>query len=383
MIKTPPFTIGIEEEYLLVDVATRDVATDPPEEMLIACQNAMPGQITPEFLRGQIEVGTKVCRNIHEARQELTNLRGCIAEIGSQYGLAPIAASTHPFARWHEQKRTDGERYSDLEQSMQASARRLLICGMHVHVGIDDNDLRIDLMNQFTYFLPHLLALSCSSPFWKGGNTGLQSYRLTVFDGMPRTRLPGTFSSYGEYQRHLDILIESGIMEDATKLWWDIRPSARYPTLEMRVTDVCTTINDSLCVAALTVSILSMLYRLRRGNKRWRQYETMLIHENRWRAMRYGCDQGLIDFGRGEIVPYAELFEEILELVIEDANELGCVNEIESARSIIANGNSASQQVACYEAVINNGQGRAAALNAVVDHLVVQTRKDSSYTPAT
>lgn len=379
----PPFTIGIEEEYLLVDRETRDVAIDPPEEMLRACQSAIPGQITPEFLRAQIEVGTRVCTTVQEARQELMNLRGVIATIGERFDLAPIAASTHPFASWHRQKLTDDARYYALDRDMQASARRLLICGMHVHVGINDDDLRIDLMNQFTYFLPHLLALSCSSPFWESDNTGLQSYRLTVFDGMPRTRLPGNFSSYAEYRRHIDVLIESGIMEDATKIWWDVRPSARYPTLEMRVTDVCTRMEDAISVAALAVSILRMLYRLRTENKRWREYSTMLIQENRWRAMRYGSDQGLIDFGRGGVVPYPELFEEILELVKEDASEMGCLDEVTAIRGLISRGNSAVQQTACYHQSIENGNTPERALRDVVDHLILETRRGTSYTTQT
>ncbi len=378
MISKPPFTIGVEEEYLLVDKDTRDVATEPPEEMLEACQAAAPGQISPEFLRAQIEVGTKVCNNVSEAREELNMLRGCIATIGDRYNLAPIAASAHPFASWHVQKRTNHARYHDLDRDMQASARRLLICGMHVHVGIDDNDLRIDLMNQFAYFLPHLLALSCSSPFWAGDDTGLQSYRLTVFDGMPRTRLPEKFTSYSEYQRHLDILIESGVMEDATKLWWDVRPSARYQTLEMRVTDVCTRIDDALCIAAMSQCFLSMLFRLRRDNKRWRQYAPMLVAENRWRAMRYGCDNGLIDFGRGKLMPYGELFEEMLELIREDAEELGCLDEVLHARRIIARGNSAHQQRKIFHKAIEDGVERADALKQVVDHLISETRVGST-----
>ncbi|NNF16963.1 MAG: carboxylate-amine ligase [Gammaproteobacteria bacterium] len=377
-MNTPPFTIGIEEEYLLVDKATRDLATDPPEQMRNECQEACPGQITPEFLRAQIEIGTRVCKNIGEAREELTNLRGCVVDIADQYGLAPIAASTHPFAHWQAQKQTDNPRYDDLNRDMQASARRLLICGMHVHVGLDDDELRVDLMNQFTYFLPHLLALSCSSPFWEGDDTGLQSYRLTVFDGMPRTRLPETFSSYSEYQRHIDILISSGIIQDATKIWWDVRPSARYPTLEMRVTDVCTRVDDALCVAALTVSIMSMLYRLRCENKRWRQYAHMLIQENRWRALRYGVENGLVDFGCGKVISFTDLFAEILELVSEDARRLGCLKEVMHAVKIIQMGNSARLQRQVYYAALDNGKSKEDALRDVVDFLVAETRRKPS-----
>ncbi|MFK8016049.1 MAG: carboxylate-amine ligase [Gammaproteobacteria bacterium] len=374
--KSPPFTVGIEEEYLLVDRETRDVCVEPPDEMLERCEARAPGQITPEFLRAQIEVGTKVCNTISEARADLARLRRCIVKTADEYGIAPIAASTHPFASWHRQKRTEKERYRDLNRDMQASARRLLICGMHVHVGLNDDDLRIDLMNQFSYFLPHLLALSCSSPYWCGDDTGLNSYRLTVFDGMPRTRLPERFTSFGEYQRHVDTLIESGLIQDSSKIWWDVRPSARYPTLEMRVTDICTRVDDAAAIAALSVCLLSALYRYRRQNMRWRQYLPMLVQENRWRAMRYGPDEGLVDFGRKEIVPYRELLDEILEMVAEDAERLNCTDEVRSTRDILRRGNSARQQRECYARARADGRDHDEALRDVVDLLIENTRLD-------
>jgi len=374
--KAPPFTVGIEEEYLLVDRETRDVCIEPPDELLTRCEARAPGQITPEFLRAQIEVGTRVCHTISEAREDLARLRQCIVHTADEYGIAPIAASTHPFANWHRQKRTEKDRYRDLDRDMQSSARRLLICGMHVHVGIDDDDLRIDLMNQFSYFLPHLLALSCSSPYWCGDDTGLNSYRLTVFDGMPRTRLPERFSSFAEYQRHVDILVRSGIMEDSSKIWWDVRPSSRYPTLEMRIADVCTRVDDAVAIAALAVCLLSALYRYRRQNMRWREYLPMLVQENRWRAMRYGCDEGLVDFGRGEIVPYRELLDEILEMVAEDAQRLNCVDEVRSTRDILRRGNSARQQRERYSRSRAAGRSHEEALRDVVDLLVENTRRD-------
>jgi len=373
---TPPFTVGIEEEYLLVDRETRDVCVEPPDEMLSRCEARAPGQITPEFLRAQIEVGTKVCNTISEAREDLARLRRCIVKTADEYGIAPIAASTHPFANWHRQKRTNKDRYHDLDRDMQASARRLLICGMHVHVGLNDDNLRIDLMNQFSYFLPHLLALSCSSPYWCGDDTGLNSYRLTVFDGMPRTRLPERFTSYGEYQRHVDTLIDSGIMQDASKIWWDVRPSARYPTLEMRVTDICTRVDDAAAIAALTACLLSALYRYRRQNMRWRQYLPMLIQENRWRAMRYGTDEGLVDFGQTRIVQYRELLDEILEMVAEDAERLNCTAEVRSAREILRRGNSARQQRERYARARAEGRSHEEALRDVVDMLIEHTRLD-------
>lgn len=372
-MKEPAFTVGIEEEYLLVDRETRALADDPPTAMLDQCEQLCKGQVSPEFMRSQIEVGTKVCRNIREARRDLSRLRRVIVEVADKHGLAPIAASTHPFSRWTDQKHTPKDRYHALATEMQAAARRLLICGMHVHVGIEDDALRIDLMNQMSYFLPHLLALSCSSPFWEGVDTGLKSYRLTVFDALPRTGLPEVFSSYGEYQRHVDVLVSAGIMEDATKLWWDQRPSARYPTLETRVMDVCTRLDDSMALAALVVCILRMLYRLRLDNQRWRIYPHMLIHENRWRGMRYSFDEGMIDLAKGRIIAFESLLEELLELVSEDAEALDCVDEVRSVRRIIERGTSAHRQLATFRKALSEGADHDGALRSVVDHLIAET----------
>ena len=372
----PKFTVGIEEEYLLVDRETRDLATEPPESMMTDCQALLRGQVCAEFLRSQIEVATRVCETVAEARADLSYLRGTVAEIAEKYVFAPIAASTHPFAHWGEQRHTDKDRYNILADDLQGVARRLLIGGMHVHVGIEDDELRIDLMNQVSYFLPHLLALSTSSPFWRGDNTGLMSYRICVFDELPRTGLPERFASYKEYLRLVAIMVEAGLIEDATKLWWDVRPSARFPTLEMRLTDVCTYLDDAACVAALYQCILRMLYRLRITNQRWRTYPRMLINENRWRAQRYGVDDGLVDFGKGEIVPYPELMEELLELVAEDAEALKCESEIDRARAIIAEGTSAHRQVKVYDDVLAAGGDKEEALKAVVDLLVEETTKD-------
>lgn len=372
----PKFTVGIEEEYLLVDRETRDLATEPPESMMTDCQALLRGQVCAEFLRSQIEVATRVCETVAEARADLSYLRGTVAEIAEKYGFAPIAASTHPFAHWGEQRHTDKDRYNILADDLQGVARRLLIGGMHVHVGIEDDELRIDLMNQVSYFLPHLLALSTSSPFWRGDNTGLMSYRICVFDELPRTGLPERFASYKEYLRLVAIMVEAGLIEDATKLWWDVRPSARFPTLEMRLTDVCTYLDDAACIAALYQCILRMLYRLRITNQRWRTYPRMLIDENRWRAQRYGVDDGLVDFGKGEIVPYPELMEELLELVAEDAEALKCESEIGRARTIITEGTSAHRQVKVYDEMLAGGGNEEAALKAVVDLLVEETTKD-------
>ncbi len=372
----PPFTIGIEEEYLLVDLKTRDLAVNVPEALMIECQRRLEDQVSPEFLQSQIEVGTQVCATVKEGGQELAGMRKCVAEVAKEHGLAPIAASTHPFAAWDRQKHTDKARYNTLARDMQAVARRLVICGMHVHVGLNDDNLRIDLLDQVSYFLPHLLALSTSSPFWRGEDTGLKSYRISVFDELPRSGLPEAFDSWGEYQRHIAILIHAGVIEDATKLWWDVRPSARFPTLELRIPDICTRLQDGVTIAALFVSLLRMLYRLKRNNQRWRRYSRMLIKENRWRAQRYGTDQGLIDFGLGEIIPYADLLEEIIDLVREDALELNCLPEVEHARQIVTGGTSAHRQVAVYHEALAAGAEKTEAQRQVVDMLIAETVAD-------
>ncbi len=369
----PPFTIGIEEEYLLVDRQTRDLAVDVPDTLMAECERRLEAQVSPEFLRAQIEVGTRVCDNLKQAAIELASMRKTVAEVAAEHGLAPIAASTHPFATWHRQKHTDKERYNVLARDMQAVARRLVICGMHVHVGLGDDELRIDLLGQVSYFLPHLLALSTSSPFWQGGDTGLMSYRIAVFDELPRSGLPESFESWGEYARHVDILIRAGVIEDASKLWWDVRPSARFPTLELRIPDICTRLRDGISVAALYLCILRMLYRLKRNNQRWRRYSNMLIQENRWRAQRYGTGEGLIDFGVGAIAPYADLLEEMIELVRVDAIALDCLPEVEHARQIVTGGTSAHRQRAAYEDAIKAGAEPKEALEKVVDLLIEET----------
>jgi glutamate---cysteine ligase / carboxylate-amine ligase len=373
MSAEPEFTLGIEEEYFLVDRTTRDVVEDPPPELLAGCEALLQGQVSPEFLRAQIEVETRVCGSLAEARADLSHLRATVAAVAARHGLAPVAAGTHPFARWQAPKTTERARYLALREDLQGVVRRLAICGLHVHVGIPDDELRIDLMNQAAYFLPHLLALSTSSPFWQGEDTGLASYRLAVFDEMPRTGTPERFDSWGEYRRHVDILVGAGLIEDASKLWWDLRPSARYPTLELRIADSCTSLDDALTIAALYRCLLRMLWRLKRNNQRWRIYARMLIDENRWRAQRYGSDRGLVDFGRGEIVPYAELLDEILALVDEDARHFGCLAEIRDARRIVERGTSAHRQRAIFEREIAAGATREAALVAVVDWLIAET----------
>jgi carboxylate-amine ligase len=369
----PQLTLGVEEEYLLVDRETRALVAEPPDELMQECEERLGIQVSSELLRSQVEIGTRVCKNVQEVREDLIRLRGNIKEVANKYDIEPIAASTHPFSSWQEQKHTRKERYDQLTGEMQGAARRLLICGMHVHVGIDDDELRIDLMNQMSYFLPHLLALSCSSPFWEGHDTGLKSYRLTVFDALPRTGLPERFASYAEYERHVRILINAGLIEDTTRIWWDLRPSAKFPTLETRIMDVCTRLDDTISLTALLACIFRMLYRLRTHNQRWRIYTPMLIRENRWRAMRYSFDEGLIDLAKGRVIPFEDLLDEMLSLVAEDAEALGCVDEINDLRHIMQRGTSAHRQLKKYELERAGGASDEQALKCVVDKLIHDT----------
>ncbi|MDX1512365.1 MAG: carboxylate-amine ligase [Gammaproteobacteria bacterium] len=372
-MKDPSFTVGIEEEYLLVDRESRNLIAEAPPTMMAECEALLEDQVTPEFLQCQIEIGTRVCDSLSDARDDLSRLRRTVSRVARNHGMEIIAASTHPFAIWGEQKQTEKERYDIIAQDLQEVVRRLMISGMHIHVGIEDEDLRLDLMAQVSYVLPHLLALSTSSPFWQAHQTGLKSYRIAVWNELPRTGLPEHFESFTEFERHVEVLVNAGLIEDGTKLWWDIRPSVKFPTLEMRISDICTRLDDTICIAALYRCWLHMLWRLRRVNQRWRRYSNMLVNENRWRAQRYGIDKGLVDFGRGEVVPYRDLLEEILVLIREDANTLNCVAEVEHARAILERGTSAHWQVRTYEEALEDGASEDEALKAVVDMLIKET----------
>lgn len=373
MLKEPSFSVGIEEEYLLVDQTTGNLIREAPPSMFAECQEILEGQVTPEFFQSQIEVGTRVCNTFTEAREELSRLRKAVSSVAQHHGLAIIAASTHPFTSTESQKHTDKDRYAILARDMQAVARRMVISGMHVHVGIEDDDLRIDMMDQTRYILPHLLAISTSSPFWEGDNTGLMSYRIAVWNELPRTGLPEHFASFAEYQRHVDVLVKAGVIEDSSKVWWDIRPSMRFPTLEMRVADICTRLEDGICIAALYRCWLRMLYRLRINNQRWRTYANLLLNENRWRAQRYGFEKGLIDYGQGIITPYAKLLDELLDHVMEDAEFFDCVDEIKHARTILGQGTSSHWQLKTYQEAKSSGASHQEALKAVVDMLIAET----------
>ena len=373
MADEPAWSIGIEEEYLLVERESGALITEQPPGILEKVADLHHGLVARELFSSQLEIGTGICTDFKHLRADIGLLRLAVTEAADDYGLAPIAASSHPFASLSQQKVTEGERYQALADDLQGVSRGLVISGLHVHVGIEDPDLRVDLMNQVTYFLPHLLALSTSSPFWEGRNTGLKSYRMAMFRALPRTGLPEKFDSWAEYRRHVDVLVQAGVIEDSSKVWWDIRPSERYPTLEMRVTDLPTRMEDTVAVAAMYVCLLRMLWRLKVENRRWRSYANFLVAENLWRAERYGITDRLIDFGKGEMVPMPDLVEEMIALVRPDAEALDCVKEIEHTRTICQRGTSADRQLGVYHEAQEGGATEEEALTAVAQTLIADT----------
>lgn len=374
-VKAPDFTIGVEEEYLLVDKDSFDLAP-APAALMEECQAELQGQVSPEFLDCQIEIGTTVCQTVGDAREDLKRLRSTVARVAAKHNLAPIASSCHPFSDWRRQRHTDKDRYNQLSNTLGGVARRMLICGMHVHVGIESREMRIDIMNQLSYFLPHLLALSGSSPFWQGDDTGLSCYRLTVFDNLPRTGLPQVMDSWGQWERSVEALRMLGVIEDSSKIWWDLRPSSKFPTLETRICDVSPRLESTLSLAALNQALARMLYRLQTQNQRWRLYDSFLIKENRWRAQRYGTTEGLIDFGRREITPLADLIRELQELVAEDSELFESKAEIENAIKIAENGNAAQDQRKVLQASLDAGKDQEEAMRDVVKFLTEEFHAD-------
>ena len=368
-----PLSLGIEEEYLLIDPETRALAARPPAAFMTRCKEILGPRVTHEFLQSQVEIGTGVCATVGEARSELMALRQGVAEAAREHGMAVIAASTHPWAHWHEQEPVDLERYRILGAEHRSLARRMSICGMHVHAGIRDKNLRVDLMSQVCYFMPHLLALSTSSPFWEGHDTGLKAFRPIIIGDLPRSGMPETFESWNDWTELLDDLAETGMVTDPSKIWWDLRPSSRHPTLELRICDICTFLEDGLTIAALYQSVLGFLLHLRKNNQRWRQYRRILILENKWRAQRYGIEAELGDFGRRTTAPLAELIDEMIDLLSPHASALGCLAEVEHARTIMRRGTSADHQLRIYNDAIARGASESEAQVEVVDWLVAQT----------
>ncbi len=363
---TGKFTIGIEEEYQIVDPRTREL-TSYIQEFLDQGRIVLQDQIKAEFLQSQVEVGSKICGDIHEARSEVVRLRRSVRDLAERNGLVIAAASTHPFANWTSQQVTAGERYTKLQEMMVDVARQMLIFGMHIHIGIDDKEVLIDVMNQARYFLPHLLALSTSSPFWNGRETGLKSYRSIIFENLPRTGIPPSFGSYAEYERFIDTLVKTNCIDEPTKIWWDMRPHPKFPTLEFRFPDICTKVDECLCVTALVLGVVAKLIRLRRHNMSWRRYRHHLITENKWRAVRWGIDGDLIDFGRQTEVPMRDLVVELLEFVEDVVDEVDIRRDVDYVKTILRDGTSADRQIRVFR--------RTGDLQAVVDHVVAETRE--------
>ena len=363
-MKPPSLTIGIEEEYQIIDPESRELRSYITE--ILKEDAIVLGEVKPELHQSMVEVGTRVCRTPAEVREEIVRLRRLVMGLAAKKGLCIAAAGSHPFSSWMTQEITPLERYMGVREALQELAQRLLIFGTHVHIGIEDREFLIDCMNACRYLLPHVLALSTSSPFWMGRNTGLRSYRSVVFRNFPRTGLPPKLESWHDFEHFVQVMIGTGSIPNASKLWWDVRPSWSYPTLEFRICDVCTRVDEAVCIGAIFQAIVAKLYKLRRDNMTFREYGRALIEENKWRAIRYGLDGRMIDFGKQVELPAKDLIRELITWFIDDVlDELGSRKEVEYAFRILEEGTSADRQLATY--------ARTGDIRDVVDQLVRET----------
>jgi glutamate---cysteine ligase / carboxylate-amine ligase len=360
---TEPLTIGIEEEFQIIDA---DGELKAHIDTLLAAARPLLGEdVKAEMLQSVVEVGTRICHNVDEARAEVVRLRGALAGLLRPDGLRIASAGTHPFSRWQDQRVTEMERYKLLAAEMRDVVRELLIFGMHVHVGIADPEARVEVMNEARYFLPHLLALSTSSPFWLRRDTGLKSYRSVLWSRFPRTGIPPEFGSYDEFENHVELLVKTNCIDNGKKIWWDLRPHWQYPTIEFRVCDAVTRVDEVVCVAALIQAICAKLLKLRASNLGFRKYHPTLIAENKWRAARHGIDGKLIDFGKRAEVPMRDLAVELLEFVDDVVDELGSRSAVAYVHTILRDGTSADRQRATHQ--------RTGDLKAVVDQVCEET----------
>jgi carboxylate-amine ligase len=362
----PSFTLGIEEEFQTIDPATFDLRSHIGTELIERGKRLLNEKVKAEMHQAVVEVGTGICRNIEEARKDVVNLRRETIKLASDHGLLLAAGATHPFADWRVQDIYPDERYLKVVEDMQLVARSNLIFGLHVHVGIEDRETAIHLMNQMRYFLPHLLALSTNSPFWLGMNTGLKSYRTKVFDRFPRTNIPDTFSSWADFENFVNLLIRTNSIDNAKRIWWDIRPHPFFATLEVRICDLPMRVDETLAIAALIQATMCKLYKLHARNQAWRAYGRALIMENKWRASRYGLDGMLIDFGREKELPCRELILEYLDFVDDVMDELGCRKDCEYVQTILDRGTGADRQLRVFEQSKN--------LMEVVKYMVEETK---------
>jgi carboxylate-amine ligase len=366
MSTRPSFTLGIEEEYQTIDPVTRDLRSHIQAQIIEQGKMRLQERVKPEMHDSVVEVGTGICRTIAEARGEVFELRRQMVRLAQDNNLRLAAAGTHPFADWKTQEIFPDDRYRTIVEDMQQVARANLIFGLHVHIGVDDRETTIHLMNAARYFLPHILALSVNSPFWKGFNTGLKSYRCKVFDKFPRTNIPDYFQSYGEYENFVNLLIKTKSIDNAKKIWWDIRPHPVFGTLEFRVCDIPMRADETVALAALIQAVVVKLYNLYAANMGFRLYRRALIMENKWRASRYGTEGKLIDFGRQEELPARELIGELLEFVDDVVDGLGSRAEIEYVSRILEMGTGAERQLRVYQ--------QTGDLKAVVDYIIEETR---------
>jgi len=361
------FTVGIEEEFQLVDPKTRNLHSSV-SEILRTGEDALGEQLKQEIFQHMVEVGTTICQNVEEARAEVIRLRRAVSQLAEQNGSRIVAAGTHPFALWQDHRITPDERYLSLQESLQDIARSIAVYGLHVHIGIDDRDRAIELMNEMRYFMPHVLALSVNSPFWEGRDTGIMSYRSVIWGRMPRSGTPDQFDSWDAYRNFVDVLLQTNCIDEPKKIWWDIRPHPKFNTLEFRVCDMPTHVNVTVALAALFQALVAKLAWLRERNLGFRTYPRALIAENRWRAVRYGTSGKLIDFGKVAEVPVRDLTYEMLAFVEDVVDDLGSRQALKAVEDIVENGSGAERQLAVY--------ARHNEFAEVVDYLAAETVRE-------
>ncbi len=358
------FTLGVEEEFQVIDPVTREL-TSHEQKIVEAATGLLEDQVKAEMHQAVVEVGTNICQNIDEARQQVAHLRRTVSSVAQSLGFAIGAAGTHPFSMWQTQLITEHPRYNEIVNELQDAARSNLIFGLHVHVGMPDKEMAIHIANSVRYFLPHIYALSTNSPFWEGRNTGFKSFRSKVFDKFPRTGIPDYFESFAEYENYVKLLVKTNCIDNAKKIWWDVRVHPFFDTIEFRICDVPMTVDETIAITALIQALVAKLYKLRAQNLNFMIYKRALVNENKWRAGRYGIDGKMIDFGKETETNTRSLLLELLDFVDDVVDELGSRHEINRVHDILKNGTGADRQLAIYEQTND--------LRAVVDYYLEQT----------